>query len=221
GVCSRRHAEDLIRAGRIFMNGKKALLGDKTSGKEDVLVDGKKIQIKHLKKKVIAFYKPRGVECTLSPNRGAITLLDFDFGSERIFPIGRLDKDSHGLLLLTNDGDLGNALAHPSFEQEKEYLVVIKGIVTEDILKKLKAGIIVNGKQTVPCHIEGVGKEIFRFILHEGRNRQIRKMCEAVGLEVKDLLRIRVGNVSLGEMREGKWRILSDREVETLKKTKI
>ena len=128
GFCSKRQGEKFIRAGKILVNGKKATFGDTVSGNEDIVIDGQTLQVKKSpKKKVLAFYKPKGVECSLSPNPAVKTLLDFDFGADRVFPIGRLDRDSHGLLLLTNDGVLGNRLAQPSSKHEEEYLVVKKG----------------------------------------------------------------------------------------------
>ncbi|MCF7812259.1 rRNA pseudouridine synthase [Candidatus Gracilibacteria bacterium] len=219
GVCSRRQAEDFICAGKVTVDGKNAHLGQKVSGKESIFLEGKKIIPRKVVSKVIAFFKPLGVECTLSPNRGARTLLDFHFGPERVFPIGRLDKDSHGLLLLTNDGDLGNRLAHPRFGQEKEYLVAVKGNVTPEILNTLSKGILIDKKKTSSCLVETVGENVLRFVLHEGRNRQIRKMCEKVGLQIKDLLRIRVGKIWLKNLKEGEWRILSTGELALLKDT--
>ncbi len=221
GFCSKRQGEKLIRAGKILVNGKKAILGDKVSGNEDIVIDGQTLQVKKSpKKKVLVFYKPKGVECSLSPNPEVETLLNFDFGADRVFPIGRLDKDAHGLLLLTNDGVLGNRLAQPSFEYEEEYLLVIKGEVTSEIIVQLAQGIMLKKKRTAPCRVEQIEDNMLRFILHDGRNKQIRKMCEAVGLHIQDLMRVRVGRILMQELKEGEWRALSDTEFQILKQEK-
>jgi pseudouridine synthase len=217
GFCSRRQAEEFIRAGKILVNGQNATLGDKVSGNEDIVIDGRKLQAKKSpKKKVMVFYKPKGVECTLSQGRDEKTLLDFDFGPDRVFPIGRLGKEYHGLLLLTNDGGLGNRLARPSFEREEEYLVVVKGEITSKIIVQLAQGDMLDKKKTAPCRVEQVGDNELRFILYDGRDRKIRKMCEAVGLQILDLVHIRVGNVLLQELKQGMWRVLTDAELQGL-----
>lgn len=217
GFCSKRQGEEYIRAGKIFVDGKKATLGDKVSGNEDIVIDGQTLLAKESpQKKVLAFYKPRGVECSLSLNREIKTLLDFNFGNDRVFPIGRLDKESHGLLLLTNDGVLGNRLAKPSIEHEEEYLLMIKGEVTQGIIAKLSQGIMLGKKKTAPCFIEQLEDNKLRIVLHDGRNRQIRKMCEAVGLQVQDLMRVRVGTILLQKLKEGQWRVLRDKEFQIL-----
>jgi pseudouridine synthase len=219
GFCSKRQGEKFIRAGKILVNGEKATLGDEVSGDEDIVIDGQALLVKKSpQKKVVVFYKPKGVECSLSLHRAEKTLLDFDFGADRVFPIGRLDKDSHGLLLLTNDGDLGNRLAKPSAEHEEEYVVVVKGEVTSEILVRLAQGISLEKKTTVPRRVERIDHNMLRFVLHDGRNRQIRKMCEAVGLHVDDLMRVRVGKILLQELKEGEWRVLNDEEFQALKK---
>jgi len=221
GFCSKRQAEKYIRAGKILVNGKTAVIGDEVSGNEDIVVDGQPLLVKESpRKKVLVFYKPKGVECSLTSYGGVQTLLDFDFGADRVFPIGRLDRDSHGLLLLTNDGALGNSLARPSLEHEEEYVVVVKGEVTSGILVQLAQGISLEKKKTVPCIVEQIEDNMLRFILHDGRNRQIRKMCEAAGLQVDDLMRVRVGRIVLQELKEGEWRVLNDAEFQALKKEK-
>ncbi len=209
----------MIRAGKILVNGKTASVGDEVSGKEDIIIDGQTLLVKKSpEKKVLAFYKPRGVECSLSAVHAAKTLLDFDFGADRVFPIGRLDSESHGLLLLTNDGALGNRLAQPGPEHEEEYLVAVKGEVTSEMLARLARGVVLERKKTAPCRVEQLADKRLRFILHDGRNRQIRKMCEAVGLHVEDLLRVRIGAIELDKLAEGEWRALNDAEFQALKK---
>ena len=219
GFCSKRQGEKFIRAGKILVNGKTATVGDEVSGNEDIIIDGQVLFVKKSpEKKVLAFYKPRGVECSLSAVHAVKTLLDFDFGADRVFPVGRLDNESHGLLLLTNDGALGNRLARPSPEHEEEYLVVVKGGVTAEILGRLAQGVILEKKKTAPCTVEQLEDKRLRFILHDGRNRQIRKMCETVGLHVEDLMRVRVGAIALDKLEEGEWRALNDAEFQALKK---
>jgi 23S rRNA pseudouridine2605 synthase len=221
GFCSKRQAEKYIRAGKILVNGKTAVIGDEVSGNEDIVIDGQPLLIKKSpQKKVLVFYKPKGVECSLTSYGDVKTLLDFDFGADRVFPIGRLDRDSHGLLLLTNDGALGNSLARPSLEQEEEYVVTVKGEITSGILVKLAQGISLEKKKTVPCRVEQIETNTLRFILHDGRNRQIRKMSEAAGLQVDDLMRVRVGRIALQELKEGEWRVLNDAEFQALQKGK-
>jgi pseudouridine synthase len=219
GFCSKRQGEKFIRAGKILVNGKTASVGDEVSGNEDIVIDGQTLLVKKSPpKKVLVFYKPRGVECSLSANRAVKTLLNFDFGADRVFPVGRLDSDSHGLLLLTNDGVLGNKLAQPGPEHEEEYIVVVQGEVTSEILTRLAQGVILEKKKTEPCRVEQLEDKRLRFILHDGRNRQIRKMCETVGLHVDDLMRVRVGTIVLDKLEEGEWRTLNDAEFQALKK---
>ncbi len=221
GFCSRRQAEDFIRDGKILINDKKAVLGDKISGDDKIIIDGQELQIKKVpKKKVLVFHKPKGVECTLSPGHEIKTLLDFDFGPDRVFPIGFLDKDAHGLLLLTNDGDLGNKLTHPSSEHEEEYIVSVKGKITDAIIDNLEQGVIREGKKNVPCQVEQIGDDVLRLILNKGRNRKIRKMFDTYDLQIIDLQRIRVDEILLKELISGDWRILNDTDFEELKKEK-
>jgi 23S rRNA pseudouridine2604 synthase len=220
GVCSRREAESFIEKGKIFVNGKKATLGDKVTGSENIIFNGVKISVrKNIQSIVLVWHKPTGVEVTFQNEHGGKTLNDFDFGSERVVPIGRLDKDSHGLLLLTNDGDLANEIAHPSYSHEKEYVVVVTTTLTPKILERLSSGTLeVNKERVQPCEVHQIKENVFRIILKEGKNRQIRRMCEACDLKVKELLRVRVNNIWLNELPIGKWRKLSSLEVEQLQK---
>jgi len=214
GICSRRTAEEWIRARRLTLNGRVVTLGDKMT-ENDVLLFDKKLLKKNgdKKTKVLAFYKPRKIEVTMSAQEDTKTLLDFDFGTERVFPIGRLDKDSEGLLLLTNDGVLGNRVAHPSFGKEKEYLVFMNKEFDHNFLRAMEKGVKIDRRVTAPCKIFRIEPKIFRIILSEGRNRQIRKMCEVLGYKVLRLMRIRIAHIKLGEMKPGKWRILSTTEL--------
>ncbi len=217
GICSRREADERIASGRILVDGKRARLGQRVTGNEKIEVDGQSVTRKHVPTQVILFHKPKQVECTLKSMSDAKTLADYRFGPHRYFPIGRLDKDSRGLLLLTNNGDLGNRLAHPRYQQEKEYLVTTQKPLTPEALKALSIGIKIDHKVTIPCEVEQILPEVFRIVLKEGRNRQIRKMCEAIGYKVIDLVRIRIKNIKLGELPENKWRVLSEVEVASLK----
>lgn len=208
GVCSRRQAEDYIRAGRLSVNGQKSRLGDRVTPGDMIMLDDVVLDLPaEVSRVVLAFNKPKGVEVTLSQSaEGNKTLLDFDFGPQRVFPIGRLDKDSHGLLLLTNDGDLGNKMMHPRFEKTKEYIVHLnKNIVQEDVTK-FESGLKINRKMTAPCTVKTLPGNKIRITLKEGRNRQIRRMCGALNYEVLDLQRVRFGSVELGDLKVGEWK---------------
>jgi pseudouridine synthase len=218
GYCSRRQAETLIRKGQITINGQTATLGDRVTQEDTVVVQGKKITPpKKENKIIIAYHKPTGVECTLKKIPGETTLADIDFKKGRVFPIGRLDKNSRGLLLLTNDGDLGNKLAHPRYQHEKEYLVTIQQPVEGSTLQKLEKGITLAGRKTKKCTALKIDTHRFSIIIEEGRNRQIRRMCQAVDWKVLDLFRIRIGRTKLNELKEGRWRIFSEKEMQNLK----
>lgn len=217
GVCSRREAEALIAAGKILINGNVAIVGNQVEGTETIVISGKKLKVRNPEKKVLVWNKPIGVEVTFENKHGGKNLSSFDFGPERVVPIGRLDKDSHGLLLLTNDGDLCNFLAHPRYEHAKEYIVTVdKSLFPVEIERLGNGTIIVNGKTVKPCVVEQIASQQFRIILEEGRNRQIRKMCEACRLNVVDLFRTRVKSIKIGKLKSGEWRKLSENEVEEL-----
>lgn len=211
GVASRRSVEDLIRKGIVFVDGKKAVLGQKVIGNEDIRVSGKKIIQKKLKKILLAFYKPRGMECTMKPSEkksaNFLTLGDFDFGIGRVFPVGRLDKYSEGLLFLTNDGQFANEMMHPRYEHEKEYEVTIdKKISAEKFTQLLNGSLELDGKRVQPCSGRLITNNFFTLILKEGRNRQIRRMCELCGFTVKKLKRIRINKTQLGNLRPGEFK---------------
>jgi pseudouridine synthase len=218
GVCSRRDAEDMIIAGKIFVNGNLATVGDQVEGDETIFISGRKLIVRDPQKIVLAWNKPIGVEVTFENKHGGKNLASFDFGPERVVPIGRLDKDSHGLLLLTNDGELCNFLAHPRYEHSKEYIVTVdKSLFPVEIEKLGNGSILLNNKPVKPCIVKQVSAKQFRIILEEGRNRQIRKMCDACRLSVIDLFRTRVKGIEIGELKSGEWRILSDKEVDQLR----
>ncbi len=219
GFCSRREAEHLIATSKILIDDRMATLGDKVEGTETILIDGKKLIVRDPEKIVLIWNKPIGVEVTFENKHGGKNLSSFDFGPERVVPIGRLDKDSHGLLLLTNDGDLCNFLAHPRYEHSKEYVVTVdKNISPVEIDRLGNGSIRLNNKFVKPCIVEQIKPNQFKIILEEGRNRQIRKMCEACHLNVKDLFRTRVKTIEIENLKVGEWRKLSEKEVDELRK---
>lgn len=220
GVASRRKSEELIEMGKVKVNGHVAHIGDKVNPKKDlVTVRGKRIN-KADKMYYIMLNKPRGYVTTVSDELGRKTVMDLIDVNARVYPVGRLDKDSEGLLLLTNDGSFANALTHPKHNYAKVYRVTVRPGVDDSILEKLRNGIEIDGRKTAPCDVnvitEEEGRVVLEFILREGRNRQIRKMCEAVNLEVARLKRISIGPVKLGMLQTGKTRMLTDNEVRKL-----
>ncbi len=223
GVASRRKSEDLIRAGKVKVNGHVAEIGMKINPRKDLVTVGKQklTNVKNRKMVYVMLNKPRGYVTTVSDELGRKTVMDLlpDFGC-RIYPVGRLDKDSEGLLLLTNDGSFTNCMTHPSHEYAKVYRVTVRPAVNDDILFNLRNGIEIDGRLTAPCEVTVLTEEenrvVLEFILHEGRNRQIRKMCESQGLEVARLKRISIGPVKLGMLKQGDYRELSEQDVKKL-----
>ena len=220
GVASRRKSEELIEMGKVKINGHVAQIGDKVNPKRDIVtVRGKKIN-KADRMYYFMLNKPRGYVTTVSDELGRKTVMDLVDCKARIYPVGRLDKDSEGLLILTNDGSFANALTHPKHNYAKVYRVTVRPLVNDEILDKLRNGIEIDGRMTAPCDVniitEEEGRVVLEFILREGRNRQIRKMCEAVNLEVARLKRISIGPVKLGMLQTGKYRELTDNEVKKL-----
>lgn len=223
GIASRRKSEDLIRAGKVKVNGHVAEIGMKINPRKDLVTVGKQklTNVKNRKMVYVMLNKPRGYVTTVSDELGRKTVMDLlpDFGC-RIYPVGRLDKDSEGLLLLTNDGSFTNCMTHPSHEYAKVYRVTVRPAVNDDILFNLRNGIEIDGRMTAPCEVTVLTEEenrvVLEFILHEGRNRQIRKMCESQGLEVARLKRISIGPVKLGMLKQGDYRELSEQDVKKL-----
>ncbi|SJZ67676.1 pseudouridine synthase [Eubacterium coprostanoligenes] len=223
GVASRRKSEDLIRAGKVKVNGHVAEIGMKINPRKDLVTVGKQklTKVKNRKMVYVMLNKPRGYVTTVSDELGRKTVMDLlpDFGC-RIYPVGRLDKDSEGLLLLTNDGSFTNCMTHPSHEYAKVYRVTVRPAVNDDILFNLRNGIEIDGRMTAPCEVTVLTEEenrvVLEFILHEGRNRQIRKMCESQGLEVARLKRISIGPVKLGMLKQGDYRELTEQDVKKL-----
>ncbi len=222
GVCSRRKAEEMIQAGRVQVNGRTVKLGDgAVPGKDVVTVDGQRLSREGEGHVYLALHKPRGFVTTMADERGrrCVAQLVADAGC-RVYPVGRLDKDSEGLLLLTNDGEFANLCAHPSSHVAKTYRVTLRPGVTEEQLNRLSTGIELDGRMTAPAKVrvleEQPGRAVVEMVLYEGRNREIRRMCEALGLEVARLKRIAVGPVRLGMLPQGKYRELAKEEVRGL-----
>ncbi|MDR7073990.1 pseudouridine synthase [Fictibacillus barbaricus] len=215
GYCSRRETQRLIQAERITINGH---VCDKDSVVEDgdiVLIDHKEIPIKQ-SMIYIAYNKSVGIICTSNPSIEGNIFAAVP-SSERIFPVGRLDKDSQGLILLTNDGELANRISYADYEHEKEYEVTVNQPVTDLFLQKMAEGVAILDTITKPAITSQVSKYVFRIILTQGLNRQIRRMCKTLGYEVEKLERIRIMNVILGDLKAGEWRELGKTEVEELK----
>lgn len=221
GIASRRKAEELIEQGKVRVNGRIATLGDKVDPKRDkVSVRGKTV-VPVTQKVYIMLHKPRGYVTTLSDefDRKNVADLVKDVGV-KVFPVGRLDRDSEGLLIMTNDGELANIITHPSSHVNKTYRVTVGGMVDDDQIKKLCEGVVIDGKKTLPCDVFVVERRedrtVLNFIIQEGRNRQIRKMCAVVGLDVLRLKRIEIAGVKLGGLKPGSWRELNERELTRL-----
>lgn len=222
GVASRRNSEKIILDGRVRVNGITVTeMGTQVDEEKDIVeVDGVRVRPEE-EKHYIAYYKPVGEVTTVSDPEGRATVMDkFRDYPVRLFPVGRLDYDSEGLLLLTNDGDLMNHLLHPSHEVSKVYLARVSNQVTEAELAHLRAGVIIEGKMTSPANVRLVRKETFCSVvlvsIHEGRNRQVRKMFEVIGHQVVSLKRVEFGPIKLSDLPMGKWRKLTTMEVEKL-----
>lgn len=216
GVCSRRHGEILIQDGRVRVNGKKVTeLGSKIDPDKDrVEVDGRPLSLSP-EKIYLALHKPKGYVTSVS-HAGHMVVMDLIELPERVYPVGRLDKDSSGLLLLTNDGRLHHRLSHPSFDHEKEYEVAVERPIEDSTLKQLAEGVPLDGSTTRPAQVRRLSGRRFLIVLQEGRNRQIRRMVAQVGNKVKRLKRIRVAHIRLGSLPEGAWRFLTATEKKKL-----
>ncbi|SDG70329.1 23S rRNA pseudouridine2604 synthase [Planococcus glaciei] len=211
GITSRRGADKFIEDGRVTINGQPAELGSKVQPGDEVRVDGKVIEQPDQEYVYIALNKPVGITSTTERHiKGNI--VDFVNHPLRIFHVGRLDKDSEGLILLTNDGDIVNEILRAENEHEKEYIVRVDMPVTESFLKKMAEGVEILDTKTLPAITEKLSKYSFRIVLQQGLNRQIRRMCSALGYEVRDLKRIRIMNIQLGDLPVGEWRDLTDKE---------
>lgn len=223
GLCSRRKAEELIKQGRVTRNGRPASIGDKADAKNDrIAVDGQAITERDTFR-YLMLYKPRGYITTLSDEKGRKCVADLISGiPQRVYPVGRLDVNSEGLLLLTNDGEFANLIMHPSGEVSKTYRVTIRPSLNEEQAAALASGINLDGKMTKPARLnvlsEEPGRVVIELTIHEGRNRQIRRMVESLGLEVVRLKRISEGPLRLGMLRPGEYRDLTSQELEAIKR---
>jgi len=219
GYCSRRKADTLIEQGRVTINANKATLGDRAMPDDEVRVDGKLIK-ENDTLVYIMLNKPVGITCT-TDKRVEGNVVDFIGHDERIFHVGRLDKPSEGLLLMTNDGDIVNKILRAGNKHEKEYIVKVDRPITKDFIIRMGSGIPLAELETTtkPCEVEQLSRFVFKIILVQGLNRQIRRMCEYLGYEVEELQRIRIMNLTLGDLPTGKWRDLTSKELQELKES--
>jgi len=220
GHCSRREADQLISEGRVTVNGVRGRIGSEVGEQDEVRIDRQKLAVRSAAKGqrkhvYIALNKPAGITCTTeSAVKGNI--VDFVGHQQRIFPVGRLDKESEGLILLTSNGDIVNEILRAENKLEKEYLVAVNHAVTDEFLRGMSRGVPIRGESTLPCRTSKLGRFGFRIVLVQGLNRQIRLMAGHFGLRVKQLLRVRIGSVKLGRLKPGQWRNLTDAELRAL-----
>lgn len=216
GVCSRREADRYIAQGKVYIDGIKAEMGSRVRTDSKVTFCGKPVKNKE-KKVLIAFNKPKGIVCT-TDSRDPDNIVDFINFPTRIYPIGRLDKDSEGLILLTNDGSIVNGILKARYGHEKEYIVTVNKEISKEFVKGMSEGVPILDTVTKPCEVTVIDKNTFRIILTQGLNRQIRRMCEYLGYRVTKLVRIRIMNINLGRLKTGTWRNVTEKEMEELMK---
>ena len=215
GYCSRREADRLLLQGKIYINGNVASMGDRVQAGDAVIIDGKAITPAE-KEIIIAFHKPAGIVCTTSKKEKQ-NVIDYLHLEERVYPVGRLDKNSTGLLLLTNNGQLMDDILRGSHYHEKEYIVTVDKAIPPAIYEAMEQGVPILNTMSRPCRITHRCERRFHIILTQGLNRQIRRMCEYFGYRVRTLKRIRIMNIELGNLPEGKWRYLTETEIRKLK----
>ena len=214
GVCSRRQADRYVEEGRITIDGKPALMGQKVTPAQTICLDGKEVMVNR-KRIVLAVNKPQGIVCT-TEKREKDNIVDFIGYPERIYPMGRLDKDSEGLILMTNDGELMDQILRARNYHEKEYIVRVNKPVTMDFLKHMREGVEILDTVTRPCKVDKIGPSMFKIVLTQGLNRQIRRMCEALDYRVRWLKRVRIMNINLGQLPVGEYREVTGRELDEL-----
>ena len=216
GICSRREADKYIEAGKVTINGHMAGMGEKVDGTEEILFDGKLVSAAREEKIVLAMNKPAGIVCSSKEKDNIIDYLKYP---KRVYPVGRLDKDSTGLILLTNDGELMNEILKARNYHEKEYEVRVRERITADFIRGMSEGVWLSelGVKTRPCKVKKVDAYTFRIILTQGLNRQIRRMCAYFNFRVVTLNRIRIMNIPLGDLKEGEWREIKGRELRELR----
>ena len=211
GVCSRREADRMVEEGRVVVDGRPAVLGQKVAGDQEILVDGQPVY-RQDRKVVLAYNKPIGIVCT-AEKREKDNIIDAISYPIRVYPVGRLDKDSEGLIFLTNDGDLMNEILKAANHHEKEYIVRVNRPVTNHFLKQMAQGVDIGDAVTAPCKVEKIGLKSFRIILTQGLNRQIRRMCQALNYRVTALRRVRIMNIRIGELPTGQHREIRGEEL--------
>ncbi len=214
GHCSRREADRWIEEGRVYIDGRKGTLGDRVLPYMKVTIEGERVKAQN-RNVYIVLNKPVGIVCT-TDKREPMNVVDFVDHDRRIYPIGRLDKDSEGLLLMTSDGDIVNRILRAAGRHEKEYQVTVDKPITHEFLTKMSSGVKILGTTTLPCQIKKTGEKAFTIILTQGLNRQIRRMCETLGYRVKTLKRVRIMNIHLGNLKLGQWRNLTPNEMKEL-----
>ncbi len=208
GICSRREADKLVAAGKVTIDGLVAVMGQKVTGTEVITVEGKPVEANKAERVYILYNKPVGIICSTDP-KAKDNIVEAVGFPERIFNIGRLDVASSGLILLTNDGDIVNKILRAEGKHEKEYVVSVDRKITPDFLDNMRKGVLIDDEKTLPARIEQVSEFTFRIILVEGRNRQIRRMCETLGFTVQSLQRVRIMHIELGGLKTGEWRHLT------------
>ena len=216
GICSRREADRMLEEGRITIDGVRAVPGSRLLPGQTVAIDGRPVHEDGARKVLIAFNKPKGIVCTTDTRREKDNIIDYIQYGSRIYPIGRLDKDSEGLILLTNDGSIVNGILRARNYHEKEYIVSVDKPVTAQFLQQMASGVQLEEAVTRPCRVHRLAPRRFSIILTQGLNRQIRRMCQTLGWRVTDLRRIRIMNIELGSLETGKWRYVEGRELEEL-----
>lgn len=214
GVCSRREADRLLEAGRITVDGVTAMCGQQVDDNSVICIDGSRISDEKPQDVLMAFNKPRGIVCTTTDNQGKNNIVDYIGYNKRIYPVGRLDKDSDGLILLTNNGEITDKILRSVNGHEKEYVVKVNKKITDTFLKNMADGVYLKELDvtTKPCSISRINNYTFRIILTQGLNRQIRRMCQESGYKVESLTRVRIMNIELGGLKIGEYRIIEGKE---------